>query len=107
MSLNETHDAALRSWAAPANDPGADFPLQNLPFGVFRRARRGEHFRGGVAIGDAILDLQSAVGTGLLGAEHCGTLAARAALAASQRELNGFMALGPQLWSALRAALSR
>ena len=36
--LNETHDAALESWVESANAPEADFPIQNLPFGVFRRA---------------------------------------------------------------------
>jgi fumarylacetoacetase len=37
MRLNETHDPSLRSWVAAANDAGSDFPIQNLPFGIFRR----------------------------------------------------------------------
>ena len=37
-TLNETHDASLRSWVESANADGTDFPIQNLPFGVFRRA---------------------------------------------------------------------
>ena len=40
--MNETHDPALASWLESANAPGCDFPLQNLPFAVFRRAGSGE-----------------------------------------------------------------
>ncbi|MGB6452811.1 MAG: hypothetical protein WBE92_18830, partial [Steroidobacteraceae bacterium] len=61
MSLNETHDPQLTSWVESANAPGGDFPIQNLPFGVFRRAGSSERFRGGVAIGDRILDLAAAL----------------------------------------------
>jgi len=50
--LNETHDPVLRSWVASAQVAGTDFPLQNLPFAVFRRTGRNEAWRGGVAIGD-------------------------------------------------------
>ena len=63
ITLNETHDAALRSWIASANADGSDFPIQNLPFGVFRRRDSVETFRIGVAIGDSILDLWSAAQT--------------------------------------------
>jgi fumarylacetoacetase len=41
-STNETHDPAMRSWVESANQPGCDFPIQNLPFGVFRAAPGGE-----------------------------------------------------------------
>jgi fumarylacetoacetase len=51
----------LRSWLESANDPATDFPIQNLPFGVFRAKGSKESPRGGVAIGDQILDL-AAVG---------------------------------------------
>ena len=51
----------IKSWLESANDPGTDFPIQNLPFGVFRRKGTKEAPRGGVAIGDQILDL-AAVG---------------------------------------------
>ncbi|MDH4174368.1 MAG: fumarylacetoacetase [Betaproteobacteria bacterium] len=51
----------IKSWLESANDPAADFPIQNLPFGVFRRKGAKEAPRGGVAIGDQILDL-AAVG---------------------------------------------
>src|SRR5207237_9362927 len=58
VPLDETHDPALKSWVESANAPGSDFPIQNLPFGVFRsRKNRSEMPRGGVAIGDQILDL--------------------------------------------------
>jgi len=53
--IDETHDPKLRSWVESAHRPGHDFPIQNLPLGVFRP--RGEaRARAGVAIGDAILD---------------------------------------------------
>src|SRR5690606_8692297 len=45
--LDETHDPAARSWVASAQAEGCDFPLQNLPFAVFRRAGTNEAFRGG------------------------------------------------------------
>ncbi|WLI91760.1 fumarylacetoacetase [Massilia sp. R2A-15] len=102
MELNETHAAALRSWVESANEPGTDFPIQNLPFAVFRRAGSGEAFRGGVAIGDQIVDL------GL--AAQCGALAPDArplAAACGDASLNRFMAMGQGAWSALRLALSR
>ncbi|MBS0400331.1 MAG: fumarylacetoacetase, partial [Proteobacteria bacterium] len=65
-TLNATHDPAARSWVDSANAPGADFPIQNLPFGVFRRAGTSETWRGGVAIGEFVLDLQLLLATGLL-----------------------------------------
>jgi len=52
-----THDPALRSWVASANAAGTDFPVQNLPYGRFRRAGSDEPWRIGVAIGDQVLDL--------------------------------------------------
>ena len=57
MALNETHDAGLQSWVASANTGKSDFPIQNLPFAVFRRKAGNEAFRGGVAIGDQVLDM--------------------------------------------------
>ncbi|MES2786087.1 MAG: fumarylacetoacetase [Pseudomonadota bacterium] len=100
--MNETHDPALRSWVASANEQGCDFPIQNLPFAVFRRAGNGEKFRGGVAIGDQILDLALVSATGLLEGS-----AGEAAQAGSHEKLNALMALGGPYWSALRLALSR
>jgi len=57
MKLDSTHDPALRSWVESANEPDCDFPIQNLPFGIFRRKGSKEAPRGGVAIGDQVLDL--------------------------------------------------
>ena len=48
-ALDATHDPTLRSWVESANLPGCDFPIQNLPFAVFRRLGRGGNFRCGVA----------------------------------------------------------
>src|SRR4051812_9691016 len=57
MKLDSTHDPALSSWVESANEAGCDFPIQNLPFGIFRRKGSKEAPSGGVAIGDQILDL--------------------------------------------------
>ncbi|MBN9425076.1 MAG: fumarylacetoacetase, partial [Burkholderiales bacterium] len=102
MTINETHDAKLRSWVASANQAACEFPIQNLPFAVFRRRASGEAWRGGVAIGDQVLDLAAAQAAGVFSGD-----AATAASAASGSELNALMALGPRYWSALRLALSR
>jgi fumarylacetoacetase len=100
-ALNFTHDPAQRSWVSSANLSGGDFPLQNLPFGVFRRAGSAESFRGGVAIGDAVLDLGALHVLGLWEGQ-----AAEALAVCTQPALNAFMALGPEAAGALRAALS-
>ena len=100
--LNETHDPALRSWLASANLAGTDFPIQNLPFAVFRRRGTLEAFRGGVAIGDQIIDLAALAKNSVFSGE-----AAMALQAGAQDKLNDLMALGADAWSALRLALSR
>ncbi len=64
--VDETHEPGLRSWVETANLAGTDFPLQNLPLGVFRRKGTGEDARIGVAIGDQILDLHGAATAGVL-----------------------------------------
>ena len=102
FELNQTHDPALKSWVTSANAPGHDFPIQNLPFAVFRLRGHDEAFRGGVAIGDLVLDLGRVHEAGI-----CSGLAYQALAAASKPELNDFMALGKQAWSALRQALSQ
>lgn len=96
-ALNQTHDPAVASWVASANGH-ADFPLQNLPFGVFRRG--AERPRGGVAIGDRIVDLQAAVSLGLFSGE-----AMRAAEAAGGEILNPLFDLPAAATSALRRQL--
>jgi fumarylacetoacetase len=83
-----------KSWVAAANDPNSDFPLQNLPYGVFR-FRDQTHI--GVAIGDRILDLHACVSAGLLSA-----LGEDIQNACKSESLNALMALGPEAWSALR-----
>ncbi len=101
-SLNETHDPALTSWVNSANSDSTDFPVQNLPFAQFRRAGSSEPFRGGVAIGDQILDMAAVAKTSTFTG-----LAQQAAEACAQDSLNEFMAMGKLAWSALRLALSR
>ena len=66
--MNETHDPALTSWIESANSPDTDFPIQNLPFGVF--SRRGEvERRIGVAIGDKIVDVAESLSANLWSGE--------------------------------------
>ncbi|MBB1348539.1 MULTISPECIES: fumarylacetoacetase [unclassified Pseudoalteromonas] len=103
MSLiNETHDINLTSWVESANVANCDFPIQNLPFAEFRRKGTNEVFRGGVAIGDQVIDLAK------LNELNVFTGDAKTALdAASESTLNTFMGLGQQYWSALRLALSK
>jgi fumarylacetoacetase len=98
-AVDATHDPQLTSWVASANAAGSDFPIQNLPFGVFRRAGSREPFRGGVAIGAEILDLGA-----LAAATPFGGLAGQALAAAAQPSLNTLMGSG--IAAALRAALS-
>ncbi|MDV7212429.1 fumarylacetoacetase, partial [Azotobacter beijerinckii] len=85
--LDATHDPALHSWVASANDAATDFPIQNLPYGRFRRTGSDESWRIGVAIGDQILDLARAAAAGGWSGE---VQAALAPLAAG--DLNAFMA---------------
>ena len=59
MTMDATHNPRAESWVESANGTDTDFPIQNLPFGRFRR-NRGEAWRAGVAIGDNVLDLQQA-----------------------------------------------
>ena len=63
--IDETHDVGRRSRVASANAPDTDFPIQNLPLGVFRRGP-SERARLAVAIGDELLDLHTCADAGLL-----------------------------------------
>ena len=99
-TLNETHDPDLQSWVEGANAPDADFPVQNLPFGVFVHPDTGAPTVG-VAIGDMILDVTAAYRQDLIGGA-----ADDAARACGGATLNALMALGGRHWSALRMALS-
>ncbi|MEO2266386.1 fumarylacetoacetase [Pseudoalteromonas sp. YIC-656] len=102
MQLNETHDSNLTSWVSSANDGNTDFPIQNLPFATFRRAGSNEAFRGGVAIGDHVLDLAAVAKLAIFDG-----LAQEAVEATAQPTLNTFMGMGQAHWSALRLALSK
>ncbi len=95
--LDRSHDPALASWVASAQGH-ADFPIQNLPLGVFSPPAGDP--RGGVAIGDGILDLAAAVEAGLFQGEAEG-----AARAAAGSVLNPLMALGAGPRRALRMRL--
>jgi fumarylacetoacetase len=96
--MNATHDPQRQSWVAGANRPGAAFPIQNLPFGVFERAAQAAI---GVAIGDQVLDLRACCAAGLLA-----SLPAEAREACAAATLNPLMAAGPECWSPLRILLS-
>ena len=102
MALNETHDAGLQSWVASANTGKSDFPIQNLPFAVFRRKAGNEAFRGGVAIGDQVLDMAAVRDAKALPADLQAQVEA-----AAMGQLNALMGMNPAQWSALRLALSR
>lgn len=105
LTLNETHDTGLRSWVASANTAGTDFPIQNLPYGIFRCKNSGEAFRAGVAIGDQVLDLRAAFESGAFGG--FGSTVHQAIVAATAgSNLNPLMELDAASWSALRLALS-
>ena len=103
MSIDPTNDPALRSWVQTANLRGADFPIQNLPFGIFRRAGTREAPRVGVAIGAAILDIAACLAAGLFDDDSA---ARAAATACAMPTLNELMSRGPSARRALRQALS-
>ncbi len=102
---NETHDPSLHSWVESANLPGADFPIQNLPFGAMRKRGSADAPRIGVAIGDRVVDVVTALDAGSF--LKAGLLAQAAARACRGATLNALLALGPDAWHALRVALSR
>lgn len=101
LKLNATHDPSLTSWVSSANQAGCDFPIQNLPFAIFRRKGSEEPFRGAVAIGDQVVDLAAVAQANIFSG-----LAAEALEACSKEQLNDFMAMGKEAWSELRRALS-
>src|SRR6202021_2206938 len=89
------NDPKLRSFIDV--DPASDFPIQNLPYGVFS-SRDGLAARVGVAIGDYVLDLWELEQDGRLDVGELGVFAAPA--------LNPFMTLGPKVWSRTRARIN-
>jgi len=96
--LKASLKSSPKSWVDSANDPNSDFPIDNLPYGVFREAGKT---RIGVAIGDRILDLRGCAERGLLdriGREISGACNAEC--------LNPLMALGTEAWGALRREIT-
>ena len=89
-----TQDGPLRSWVQAANDAACDFPIQNLPYGVFSTPATAP--RCGVAIGDMILDLAACEAAGLIDAG--GSFA--------QPRMNDFIARGRAEWARVRTALT-
>jgi len=86
------------SWIVSANAPDTDFPLANLPYGVFAH---GHSTQIGVAIGDRILDLRAVASESLLA-----PLPDEVVDACTAGLLNPLMGLGPKAWSALRRRLT-
>jgi fumarylacetoacetase len=98
--VNHTHDPQRSSWVPSAQGP-TDFSIQNLPFGVFRRAGRADPPSGGLAIGNQILDLRAGSAAGLFSGS-----AQEAAIACSDSTLNRLMAMGREPCSRLREQAS-
>ena len=90
------NDVTLRSFIAV--DAASDFPIQNLPYGVFSTSN-SPVARVGVAIGDSILDLAALESEGLIDLAPARDVFAQASI-------NAFMALGPEVWSRTRARIS-
>ena len=99
--LDETHDPKVQSWVESANVAGSDFPIQNLPFGVFRRRDAGAEAGVGIAIGDRIVDVAGMRSEGSF-AEESVSLGANACAVDS---LNLLMTFGAGPRRALRRRL--
>ena len=97
MTLNKTHDPALKSWVTSANSAETDFPIQNLPFAILRRKDSTENFRSATAIGDYALDLTALVENELVSDQFNACLGSK---------LNNLMGAGSSVWSTIRAELS-
>ncbi len=94
---NATHDPDRRSWVESANGDGCDYPIQNLPFGVFEGDDGAARI--GVAIGAQVLDVSAAIETEAL------PLTGESACALCAATLNDFMSLGPAAWHDVRVAI--
>lgn len=93
--MSHPNDPKLKSFIDVA--PDSDFPIQNLPYGVFSTPTSAQK-RVGVAIGAFVLDLAALESEGLLKTGTDNVFA--------QGGLNAFMALGPKVWTATRARIS-
>src|SRR5687768_3953159 len=100
-TLNETHVPALRSWVESANSTTTDFPIQNLPLGVFRPAGGRGASTIGVAIGDQIVDLRKSTELGLFD-----QLSSALREVTKTATLNPLMALGHEAAAQLRQRIS-
>jgi fumarylacetoacetase len=96
--MNPTNDPSLRSFVPVS--PESHFPIQNLPYGVFRRRPAGDA-RIGVAIGDQVLDLSVLQEVGLLDGQHV------SGRVFAEPTLNAFLALGHTAWTEARSLISR
>ena len=96
-----TVTATLQSWIDSANTPENDFPIQNLPLGIFRRNGSTDDPRIGVAIGDQVLDVRACVEAGIIPG-----LTPEAGCALCATTLNAFMAQGRASWTGTRKALT-
>jgi len=102
LNIDDTHDPQRTSWIDSANQPDHDFPIQNLPFGVFRRRTNDATPCLGVAIGDHVLDLRAAIDANVL--SGCDGTVACALFATT---LNDLMTLGREAWLDVRERVSR
>lgn len=70
FEIDQTHDADLESWVDSANEPGTDFPIQNLPFSRYEEldedGDRSAEYRAVVAIGSEVIDISALYESGLL-----------------------------------------
>ena len=98
--IDHTHNPDALSWVASASEAGNEFPIQNLPFGVFARRGSGDGPRVGVAIGGLILDVAACAEAGLITGAAQGP-----ARACAEPSLNALMARGRADWTALRHAI--
>ncbi|MGR4000605.1 MAG: fumarylacetoacetase [Alphaproteobacteria bacterium] len=97
--INNTHNPTRKSWVKNANLPDSDFPIQNLPYGVF--SEKDKNKRVGVAIGESILDLTALEKTGTLNPTGDANIKVF-----NQGALNPFMSLPQQVWSDTRAKIA-
>lgn len=96
--IDHTHDSAAHSWLETANQPGCDFPIQNLPFCVFEASDAAAV--GGIGLGDGVIDLGRLCQSGCIDGEALAT-----ARVGAQNTLNGLMDLPPSATRALRHAV--
>ena len=92
----KANDPSLRSWIPVS--PDSDFPIQNLPFGIFKTAHRSP--RVGVAIGEFVLDLVAVAEFGYFDALNINKKVF------GSDALNDFIALGKPAWRAVRERIS-